>query len=156
MRAGAADQVTPEEPALAEASAGQPPRVTVVIPVRDERDSLPACLESVLSQIEPDLQVLVVDGRSTDGTQDVVRAFQRRDPRVELLDNPGRGKVKVAALHHPDSVTPRTWSLRRWWRPQRPPHLGPWRAGPACWACWSLRARAPGRWVERGSGDACA
>ena len=66
------------------------PKVTVVIPVRNEAGTIEACLESVLVQTEPSLQVVVVDGMSEDATAEIVRRVRERDPRVELLDNPGR------------------------------------------------------------------
>ncbi len=66
------------------------PRVTVVIPVRDEADRLAACLDSVAAQDFPaDLvEVLVVDGGSSDATVDVSR---------RLLA--GRGWALAAVLH---------------------------------------------------------
>ena len=64
--------------------------VTVVVPARNEERSIAACLDSILSQDERDLQVLVVDGASTDRTAGVVRDYIERDPRVELLHNPQR------------------------------------------------------------------
>ena len=62
--------------------------VTVVVPARDEEHSIGACLDSVLAQDWPALQVIVVDGGSVDGTAAVVAAYQAADPRVELLSNP--------------------------------------------------------------------
>lgn len=63
--------------------------VTVVIPASDEEGFVGACLDSVLAQDYRALQVIVVDGASTDGTPEVVRA-RMADPRVELLRNPRR------------------------------------------------------------------
>lgn len=62
--------------------------VTVVIPARNEAAALPGCLRSVLDQDWPALQVIVVDGASTDSTPELVLEHARRDPRVELLHNP--------------------------------------------------------------------
>jgi glycosyltransferase involved in cell wall biosynthesis len=64
--------------------------VTVIMPIRNEEDAIGDALESVLTQdIRPDrVEVLVVDGRSTDRTRDVVEAIAAADPRVRLLDNP--------------------------------------------------------------------
>jgi glycosyltransferase involved in cell wall biosynthesis len=61
--------------------------VTVVIPAHDEEQFLDACLASVRAQTHSDLQILVVDGASTDGTADIVRAHMAEDDRVELLHN---------------------------------------------------------------------
>ena len=64
--------------------------VTVVIPAANEERFIGACLDSVLSQDYPDLQVVVVDGASTDRTADVVLARRDADPRIELLHNDRR------------------------------------------------------------------
>lgn len=64
--------------------------VTVVIPALNEEEFLGDCLDSVLAQDYPTLQILVVDAGSTD---DTVRVVQRRiaaDDRVELLHNSRR------------------------------------------------------------------
>ena len=62
--------------------------VTVVVPARNEEANLGPCLTSILNQDWRNLQLLVVDGASTDGTGAIVRRFARRDQRVELLSNP--------------------------------------------------------------------
>ncbi len=66
------------------------PRVTVVIPARNEEASLDDCLRSIRAQSERSLQILVVDGDSDDGTADLVRRHAAEDDRVELLHNPRR------------------------------------------------------------------
>ena len=68
------------------------PFVTVVIPALNEAQRIEACLESVLAQDYPldRLEVLVVDGRSTDATREKVAAFAERHPLVRLVDNPKR------------------------------------------------------------------
>lgn len=64
--------------------------VTVVIPARNEEAAIGECLESVLGQTHRELEVLVVDGASTDRTAEVVRGYAARDDRVRCLDNPAR------------------------------------------------------------------
>lgn len=60
-------------------------RVSVIIAARNEEGDLPNCLDSFLTQDHPDLEILVVDGNSTDGTREVARA---RAPRVTLVEEP--------------------------------------------------------------------
>jgi len=76
------------------ADAGSRPLVSVVLPIRNEADHIEACLERLIRQAYPAdrLEILVVDGRSDDGTRDVVRQVQARHPdaRIRLLDNPER------------------------------------------------------------------
>ena len=63
-------------------------RVSVLLPVRDEAERVAACLRSLLAQEGVDLEVVVLDDGSTDGTADVVRRTGDGDPRLRLL--PGR------------------------------------------------------------------
>ncbi|MGH8894508.1 MAG: glycosyltransferase family 2 protein, partial [Actinomycetes bacterium] len=72
----------PDEAAAGNA-AGQE-LVTVLVPCRNEEASIGPCLESVLAQTYRNLQVVVVDGCSTDGTLQLLDALRRRDPRVEV------------------------------------------------------------------------
>ena len=64
--------------------------ISVVIPTYNRRDKLPACIASVLAQTYRNIEVIVVDDASTDGTE---RLFDRdTDPRVHYVrygDNRG-------------------------------------------------------------------
>lgn len=68
------------------------PRVTVVVPCRNEARYIRACLDSILASAHPAdaLEVLVVDGRSTDGTRKHVAEYSAKYPHIRLLDNPRR------------------------------------------------------------------
>ncbi|MBI3448541.1 MAG: glycosyltransferase family 2 protein [Acidobacteria bacterium] len=68
------------------------PFVSVVLPVRNEARDISRCLDAILGQDYPRdrMEILVVDGMSADTTRDVVAAYARRDPRVRLVENPGR------------------------------------------------------------------
>ena len=71
--------------------------VCVILPVLDEYDAIDACLGSLQDQdYEGDLQVIVADGGSTDGTLDRLREWQQRWPAVRVIDNPDR--VQSAGL----------------------------------------------------------
>jgi hypothetical protein len=60
-------------------------RVAVLLPLRDEAARVEPCLRSLLSQEGVDLEVVVLDDGSRDGTADVVRRIADGDPRVRLL-----------------------------------------------------------------------
>ncbi|HSM61679.1 MAG TPA: glycosyltransferase family A protein, partial [Longimicrobiales bacterium] len=51
------------------------PRVSVVVPARNEAANIGACVGSLLEQEYPDFEVIVLDDRSDDGTGDLVRAM---------------------------------------------------------------------------------
>lgn len=59
------------------------PAVSVVIPTYNRMKSLPRALESVLRQTFDDIEVIVVDDCSTDGTWDYLNAV--RDPRLRIV-----------------------------------------------------------------------
>ncbi|MGA7158820.1 MAG: glycosyltransferase family 2 protein [Acidobacteriaceae bacterium] len=67
----------------------EPERVAVLIPARDEERNIGACLRSVLASRGVELEVVVLDDGSTDGTAQVVRAIALEDARVRLVS--GRG-----------------------------------------------------------------
>jgi hypothetical protein len=60
------------------------PRVSVVMPVRDAERFLAEAVESVLGQTLSDLQLIVVDDGSTNGTPGLLAGLARRDGRVRV------------------------------------------------------------------------
>ena len=56
------------------APAGPPPRVSVLIPARNEAAGIGECLRGVLASDGVELEVIVLDDASTDGTADAARA----------------------------------------------------------------------------------
>jgi len=62
----------------------------VVIPARNEIRTIDGVLDSVLSQTYSNLEVLVVDGMSDDGTTERIRERAEQDPRVVLVLNADR------------------------------------------------------------------
>lgn len=74
--------------------AGGPTSVTVAIPTYNEEQHIETCLDAVLAQTYAGpMEVLVVDGRSTDATRSLAGARTG----VRVLDNPNR--VQAAALN---------------------------------------------------------
>ena len=70
--------------------------IWVIIPAYNEELALPKTLQSVFQQTEP-FRVIVVDGGSTDRTQDLIR----RDPRITALSAPkGRSSQMNAGAHY--------------------------------------------------------
>lgn len=84
--------------------------MTVVIPAYNEESAISACLDSILAQTYRNLEVLVSDGGSTDRTRDLVAAYTAVDPRVRLVDNPGR--IPPAALNAAVKEMTSQWLVR--------------------------------------------
>lgn len=65
------------------------PKVSVIIPARNEEKFIEKCIESFLTCDYPKelIEVIVVDGMSEDGTRKIVRELSERDIRVLLVNN---------------------------------------------------------------------
>ncbi len=64
--------------------------VSVVVPIRNEERYVAACLQSLLEQTYASeaYEILVVDGRSSDRSRQIVEEFGRKHGNVRCLDNP--------------------------------------------------------------------
>lgn len=70
-------------------------RVLVVVPTYDERESLPGTLDRLRAAV-PQVDVLVVDDASPDGTGVIADAIAARDPAVHVLHRTGKGGLGAA------------------------------------------------------------
>lgn len=64
------------------------PRVSVLIPARNEEGNIREAVLSALSNQDADIEVIVADDGSEDGTAAIVRELATRDPRVRLIETP--------------------------------------------------------------------
>lgn len=67
--------------------------ISVIVPCRNEKRHIREFLDSLLAQeIDPgcDVEILVADGMSDDGTRDILREVAAVHPNVRIADNPGR------------------------------------------------------------------
>lgn len=77
-------------------------RVSVLLPARNEAARITPTLRSLLAQEGlPDMEILILDDGSTDGTGDVVRQVVGTDPRVKVIDGP-------------DDLPPAGWLGKSW------------------------------------------
>ena len=76
-------------------------KVSVVVPVRDEEDSIRELLDSLLAQTRPPDEIVVADGGSVDSTPQIVDEYVRKGAPVRLIRAgaalPGRGRNLGAA-----------------------------------------------------------
>ena len=74
----------------------------VIVPTYNERENIETLLERLLA-LPFGLEVLVVDDDSADGTGDLVAARRDKDPRIHLIQRPGKmglGSAYVAGFRY--------------------------------------------------------
>jgi glycosyltransferase involved in cell wall biosynthesis len=68
------------------------PAVSVIVPCRNERDCIELAVRSILAQEPPrgGFEVIASDGMSDDGTRAILTRLAQTDPRLRIVDNPGK------------------------------------------------------------------
>ncbi len=61
------------------------PKISVIMPSLNVRKYIKECVDSVLNQTLKDIEVIFIDGGSSDGTQEVLKEYVDKDPRSKLL-----------------------------------------------------------------------
>lgn len=66
------------------------PRLSVIVPCRNEAAHIAGFVADVLAQepVAGGMEVIIADGRSTDGTRQTLDRLAAADPRVVVIDNP--------------------------------------------------------------------
>ncbi|HEY3762912.1 MAG TPA: glycosyltransferase family 2 protein [Verrucomicrobiae bacterium] len=64
-------------------------KVSILIPVYNGGEHLAECLDSVLMQDFPGLEILIADDGSTDGSPGIIKSYADRDDRIRWWKNPG-------------------------------------------------------------------
>ena len=89
-----------DEKAVPVTSSPEPPQpILIVLPTYNEAQNVPTLIPDILDRVGGwDARVLVIDDASADGTADLVRALGRDNPRVLLLERPGKLGLGTAYL----------------------------------------------------------
>lgn len=75
--------------------------VSIIIPLFNKATYVASALQSLIAQLAPGDEIIVVDDRSTDGSLDIVRALTRDNVRlIQLLENDGPATARNAGAAH--------------------------------------------------------
>jgi len=61
------------------------PRISVLVPARNEEDNIGTCVKSLLAQDYPDFQVMVLDDNSTDRTGAILASLTVENNRLQVI-----------------------------------------------------------------------
>lgn len=65
--------------------------ISIIIPVYNAEQYLAQCLDSVLGQTYPDLEVICVDDGSKDASPDILKTYQQKDSRIVIFSQANQG-----------------------------------------------------------------
>src|ERR671914_99143 len=104
------------------------PRISVVMPVHNGLPFLDQSISSILEQTFTDFELVILNDASTDGSDEVLREWQKRDDRIRLHQSDrklglvgssnmviGKASAPVIARMDADDVSHRD-RLRRQWK----------------------------------------
>lgn len=96
---------------------------SVIVPVKNERDMIDACMKSLLDLDYDEYEIIIVDTGSTDGTAEIVERIAQNNERVRLLRTTGyaadgrnagiqAATGTILAFTDGDCTVPKNWLKR--------------------------------------------
>lgn len=78
------------------------PLVTVIVPIYNTEQYLPRCIESIQSQTYSNMEIILLDDGSSDGSADICNSFAKKDSRIQVVQQSNQGIIaaKKNALCH--------------------------------------------------------
>lgn len=67
------------------------PAVSILVPICNVQRYLRECIESLVNQTLREIEIILINDGSTDDSLSIVREFERRDPRIVVIDKPNSG-----------------------------------------------------------------
>lgn len=69
--------------------------LSVIVPVYNTEKYLPHCLDSLIKQTLPDMEILCVNDGSTDSSLSVLQSYAKKDPRIRIIQKENGGLVSA-------------------------------------------------------------
>lgn len=70
-------------------------KITVIVPAYNVKKWFPRCIESILSQSHQLLEIIVINDGSTDGTDQLINEYAKRDSRIVAVHQENAGLIEV-------------------------------------------------------------
>ncbi len=71
-------------------------KVSVIVPIYNSEKYLERCIVSLINQTLKDIEIILVNDASPDNSMDIVRKYEKLDPRIVVIDN----KVNIVACRN--------------------------------------------------------
>lgn len=70
-------------------------RLSIIVPIYNTEKYLVACLDSIVNQTYKNVEIILVNDGSTDGSKSICEAYASKDERILLLDKPNGGQASA-------------------------------------------------------------
>lgn len=70
-------------------------KISVIIPVYNMEEYLGQCLDSVCGQTLEEIEILCINDGSTDASLNILKDYQRKDSRIQIIDQPNQGVART-------------------------------------------------------------
>ena len=74
------------------------PLISIIVPVYNVERYLPECLESLINQTYPNLEIILVDDGSTDNCPRILDSYKKRDNRIKVIHKVNGGSVSARSV----------------------------------------------------------
>lgn len=72
------------------------PDITVIMNIHNQAHCLYKCLRSIQNQSKKNIEIIVVDDCSTDNSTEIIKEYQKKDPRIILIEHDtNEGTIKT-------------------------------------------------------------
>ena len=65
--------------------------ISVIVPIYNTKQYLEKCIESIRAQTYKDLEILLIDDGSTDGSSEICDYYAKEDARIKVIHKPNGG-----------------------------------------------------------------
>lgn len=72
--------------------------ISIIVPVYNAQKYLPNCLDSILDQTQKDFEVICIDDGSEDESLQVIKAYQDKDSRINVIHQDNKGPAAARNL----------------------------------------------------------
>lgn len=66
-------------------------KISIIVPVYNTKKYVGRCIDSIISQIYSDWELILVDDGSTDGSLDILKSYEKKEPRITVIRQKNRG-----------------------------------------------------------------
>jgi glycosyltransferase involved in cell wall biosynthesis len=70
-------------------------KISIIITVYNVKDYLRRCLDSVIAQTYTNLEIIISESRSTDGSKEICDEYAKKDPRIKVIHDESRDVVEA-------------------------------------------------------------